>query len=94
MEYKGEERREQWYSNKDLFEMFSSLKTELVRTTEAVKKYNGVREQLDDVCKKVDSIISEGEGKNRIANGAALIIGIIGTLIGIAGAVLAIASKF
>lgn len=84
----------QWYSNKELFEMISDLKGELVETRRAVKEYNNIRKQLNDVCQEVAHIKSEGTGKNKMVSGAVLVVGIVGTLIGIAGGILTIAAKF
>ena len=38
---------EQWYSNKEIFEMVQELRGELRETREVVKKYNGIREDLN-----------------------------------------------
>lgn len=84
---------EQWYSNKDLFERIEGLSKELAETQRVVKAYNGLRVKLDGVCDAVDKMIAEGTGKNKLAQGIGLTIGIIGTLIGIAGGILALASR-
>ena len=42
---------EQWYSNKDLFEMLNGLRMELVETQSQMKKYNDLRATLNDVMK-------------------------------------------
>ena len=39
----------QWYSNKELFEMLSELKIELVETQTQMRKYNDLRATLNDV---------------------------------------------
>lgn len=51
---------EQWYSNKELFEQILDMKNdmqrlsaELNRTTETIKKYNGLREELAEVKKTI-----------------------------------------
>lgn len=84
---------DQWYSNKDLFERIEGLSKELAETQRVVKEYNGLRKQLNDVCKMVDGLISEGAGRNKLASSIGWAIGIIGALIGIAGGILAIASR-
>ena len=84
--------KDQWYSNKELHEMITGLKVELVETRRVVRAYNGLRQQLNDVCEAVEIIKAEGTGKNKLAGGIAMTIGIVGTLIGIAGGILAIAS--
>ena len=40
---------EQWYSNKDLFEMLNGLRMDLVETQSQMKKYNDLRATLNDV---------------------------------------------
>ncbi len=47
--YDGEERREDWYSPKEMFEMICELKIALIKTTAAVEKYNNLREELRQV---------------------------------------------
>lgn len=39
----------QWYSNKELFEMLNGLKIELVETQSQMRKYNDLRATLNDV---------------------------------------------
>jgi hypothetical protein len=39
----------QWYSPKELFEMIDGLKAELRETTAAIKKYNSLREELNNL---------------------------------------------
>lgn len=39
----------QWYTNKDLFEMMNEIKLELVETQAQMKKYNDLRRTLNDV---------------------------------------------
>ena len=53
--YGGPERREQWYSNKEIFEMVQELRDELKTTREIVKKYNGIREDLNWCVKRLQS---------------------------------------
>jgi len=54
---------EQWYSNKDLFEMFSqlrkdieTLRREMDRTTTLIRDYNNLRQQVNELMRKVSSI--------------------------------------
>lgn len=54
---------EQWYSNKELFEQILAMKNdmqklsaELQHTTETIKKYNGLREELGELKKSVAEI--------------------------------------
>lgn len=45
----NDERGNQWYTNKDLFEMMNEIKLELIKTQEQMKKYNDLRRTLNDV---------------------------------------------
>ncbi len=87
------ESKEQWYTNKDLFERIQGLSKELAETQRVVKEYNGLRRDIDAVCKSVSDIIAEGVGKNKLVSGVVVVIGVVGTLMGIAGGVLALASR-
>ena len=46
----------QWYSNKELFEMLNKLKTELVETQSQMRKYNELRATLNDVMKSQETL--------------------------------------
>jgi len=39
----------QWYTNKDLFEMMNEIRLEMAETQAQMKKYNDLRETLNDV---------------------------------------------
>lgn len=39
----------QWYSNKELFEMMNSIKIEMLETQAQMRKYNDLRATLNDV---------------------------------------------
>ena len=105
MNVPGEENSgERFFTNRELFErmeqmagMFTTrveaLNGELTETQRVVKEYNGLRKKLEDVCRVVDSMVSEGVGKNKVVSGVVVIIGVVGTLIGIAGAILALAAS-
>ena len=61
--------QEQWYTNKDLFEMvqgltqeMGTLKTELSETRDSIKKYNGLREQLNLCQQDLSAIKAEKRG--------------------------------
>ncbi|WAA10340.1 hypothetical protein [Fervidibacillus albus] len=70
---------DQWYSNKDLFEMVSSMKddfqelrAEMRETRNAIKKYNGLREELGETRKelfrmkdKVEEMEAVEKGKDK-----------------------------
>ena len=47
---------EQWYSNKDLFEMLNELKIELVKTQSQMKRYNDLRATLNDVMESQETL--------------------------------------
>ncbi len=57
------ENNKEWYSNKELFEMFQSLKEELKLTIEAVKRYNGIRNDLNNVMKRLLAIEQQAVGR-------------------------------
>ena len=46
----------QWYSNKELFEMLNELKIELVETQSQMRKYNDLRATLNDVMKSQETL--------------------------------------
>lgn len=43
----------EWYSNKDLYEMINELRNELKETIIYVKKYNNLRESLNDGLERI-----------------------------------------
>ena len=53
----------EWYSNKELFEMFQGLKDELKITRDAVKKYNDIRSNLNDVMIRLTTIEERAIGR-------------------------------
>lgn len=53
----------EWYSNKELFEMFQGLKDELKITRDAVKKYNDIRSNLNDVMTRLTAIEERAIGR-------------------------------
>lgn len=65
-----------WYSNKDLLEMvqslrseFAVLQTELRTTTEAVRRYNSLRERLDEQERKLADHLMAQRGQASFAKG-------------------------
>lgn len=46
----------QWYSNKELFEMLNKLKTELVETQSQMRRYNDLRATLNDVIESQETL--------------------------------------
>ena len=66
---------EEWYTNKQLFEMLQGLKddmaetrVELAATRESVRRYNGLREDLEDVRTRVTAIEQQGVGRARVGS--------------------------
>lgn len=87
----NEQKQEQWYTNKDLLQMqqelreeLIELRTELRNTTEAVRRYNGLRERIDDTARRLDAHLLTGVGKADVARGirewGGWIVGLIGVL--------------
>nr|QRZ17763.1 hypothetical protein JUJ52_18770 [Virgibacillus sp. AGTR] len=58
---------EQWYTNKDLFELINGLRSEMQETRNVIKKYNGLREELGVVKEKVERIEAKTEGRKSVA---------------------------
>lgn len=55
--------KEQWYSNKDLFEMLETFKKEVTglrmdmnETKTLIRDYNGLRQSINDVTAKVEAL--------------------------------------
>ena len=95
---------DQFYTNLEIWEKLTDkidgLSKELTKTQQLVSAYNGLRERVseaeakaDAACAALETIRAEGSGKNKLVSGIFLAIGIIGALVGIAGSILAIASK-
>lgn len=78
---------EQWYNNKDLYEMMvdiskrlESFGTELVKTQTLIRDYNGLRERLE----KCERSIGESSGEKKGgANMWGFVVGGIGLLLAI-----------
>ncbi|WP_077319133.1 hypothetical protein [Virgibacillus proomii] len=65
--------REQWYTNKELWEQLNSLRAdfkdfrhEMQETRNVIRKYNGLREELGVVKEKVERIEAKTEGKKTV----------------------------
>lgn len=95
---------DQFYSNREIFEKLTSkiddLTKELTKTQALVVRYNGIPERVssigekvDDVCVRVKQIEAESVGKGKAVNTAVIALGVAGTLVGIAGGILTIATK-
>ena len=80
------EEKDQWYSNKDLFEMIQKLVSQMSRTEQIIKKYNGLHEKVqchEDYIKE-----QQGKGSGRQSVEAAFLRW-GGWLVGLAGFVYA-----
>lgn len=60
---------EQWYTNKDLFELIMGLKTELKETRTMIKQYNGLREEVQGMEKRFIEHEAVSKGKSKVAQG-------------------------
>lgn len=58
--------KKEWYSNKQLFEMFQGLNNELRITRDAVKKYNDIRTNLNNVMERVTAIEQRAIGSYNV----------------------------
>lgn len=67
--------QEQWYSNKDLYEMFvglrdemSALRVDLRETQQLVKQYNGLRQQIHALEARLLAIEQQRLGRAAVAD--------------------------
>ena len=58
--------KEQWYTNKELFEMINGLKSDLTETRKVVKEYNDLRRSLNDCIRRVADIEQRGVGRQSV----------------------------
>lgn len=58
--------QEQWYTNKELFEMISGLKDDLIETRKVVREYNDLRRSLNDCIRRVSDIEQRNIGKQNV----------------------------
>ncbi len=58
--------KEQWYSNKDLFEQINALRMEMQETRNLITKYNGLREKVDEMEEKMIRLEAKTAGKNAV----------------------------
>jgi uncharacterized protein YydD (DUF2326 family) len=68
--------REQWYTNKELFEHIltirddmKELSVEMKETRETIKKYNGLREKINELENEVIEIKAKTIGKSAVFRG-------------------------
>ena len=54
---------EQWYTNKEIYEMVRELTIELQETREAVKSYNGLRKDLNWCMQQIQNDIGLSTGR-------------------------------
>lgn len=55
--------KEQWYSNKDLYEMVRDLREEVQTMIRVVKEYNGLRETLNDCIRRITAMEERALGR-------------------------------
>lgn len=65
----NEKERQEWYSNKDLYEMMVALSKELEATNAELSKtqvmirdYNGLRERLHECEQRIDQVTGQHSG--------------------------------
>ena len=63
------EKGQEWYTNKELYEMMvelgkglESTNAELTKTQTMIRDYNGLRERLDQCEKRIDQSAGKGQG--------------------------------
>lgn len=62
-------KKEEWYSNKDLFEMVQGLTQDLQETRAVIKEYNGLRKDLGKTMSEVAEIKDQMTGRNQVWDG-------------------------
>ncbi len=58
----GADKTEQWYTNKEIYEMVRDLREELKDTRDALKAYNGIRDDLNWCIGKLKTGTAKREG--------------------------------
>lgn len=81
------EAKDQWYTNRELFEMINDLKEELIETRRVVHEYNALRKDLGNCMQRLIAIEQRGAGREALGE-ALLRWG--GWLVGLAGVISAI----
>lgn len=87
-----EEPRQEWYSNKELYEMMVDLSkrlettnAEMAKTQVLIRDYNGLRERLDKCEKRVGEVFAVGKGSKDmwgyIVGGIGLLFAIISQVV-------------
>lgn len=59
----------QWYTNKDLFELINKLQKDMSETRTIIKKYNGLYSKLDETKRKVDDVEKKVEHVEAVTEG-------------------------
>jgi len=62
------EEKEQWYTNKDLYEMVQDLRVDLRETRTLIKQYNGLRQRLDSCEEVLTDLVSQAKGRASVSN--------------------------
>lgn len=79
-----EQERQEWYSNKALFEMIQELKIELAETTRLIREYNGLRKRINSCEQMLAGISGQGKGSKDMWGYVVGGIGIISFILSIA----------
>lgn len=65
--------KNQWYTNKDLFEQisgmqseFHSLRTDMKETRHMIRQYNGLREEIANIDRKVNDMQARARGRSSV----------------------------
>lgn len=56
---------DQWYTNKDLFELINKLEKELQETRTVIKKYNGLYAKVGNIKTRVEKMEAEKESRSK-----------------------------
>lgn len=65
----SDEEKNQWYTNKDLFEQINGLRAEMQETRFMIKKYNGLREEVGKARQEINEVKGEVETLQAQAKG-------------------------
>ena len=64
----SEEEKDQWYTNKDLFEQIMGLQQDMKETRSVIKKYNGLYEKVNYLKVRIDKVESRRLSKMDFVN--------------------------
>jgi len=64
----SEEEKDQWYTNKDLFEQIMGLQQDMKETRSVIKKYNGLYEKVNYLKVRIDKVESRRLNKMDFVN--------------------------